>query len=81
MPTDFYRLPPRDRELMVALQMHEQSIHRCGHPVHISMSPDTKFTLEDDKCYACAMLEDNQKSQKDSEPGVSWRAVVVDEPS
>jgi len=65
---------------MVALQMHEQSIHRCGHPVQLSMSADTEFTLEDDKCYACALLEENRSSAGDTESGVSWRAEIIRRP-
>lgn len=57
----------KDRILALALTMHEDGLHSCGHPKSIAFSPwsDGYFEVRSQVCQACAAGEMYARTHKD----------------
>lgn len=56
--------------------MHEDDLHRCGHPLSRSANPAMDGSYEADHevtCYACAADQEFRKTHKDLPPGAIVR--------
>lgn len=65
-----------DRLLAVALQLHEDSLCACGHPIE-DWGTDKDAAVTTRTCPWCAALERHQKSEGEPSPGE--KAWVVDD--
>jgi hypothetical protein len=63
------RFTDTDRLLAVALTLHEDGLHRCGHPRSLAFEDynDGLFEIREEVCHACAVIEQH-KVAKD-QPG------------
>lgn len=68
-----------DRTLAVALTLHEDGLHRCGHPRSLAFEDfnEGMFRMHEETCQACAVKERYEKARGDKPhlPGES--AAVV----
>jgi len=74
----FNEINPRERALMLALDLHEDSLCPCGcgQPIDLAHDPDSDWNIDERVCYARRAL-DSDRSER--QPGTFLVAVPDEE--